>query len=91
MISDVSATFFQCYQLAYDLAKKAERAFRFERGVTDTNFIQFGYWDSLRNGLQAGERLYLALKQMERAHQDQKSANTKSPNASRSCCSIRSR
>jgi hypothetical protein len=71
MISDISATYFQCYQMAYDLAKKAERAFRFERGVTDSNFIQFGYWNSLRKGLQSGERLYLALKQMERAFHDQ--------------------
>src|SRR5262249_36060320 len=34
MSADISATYFQCYQLAYELAKKAERAFRFERGVT---------------------------------------------------------
>ena len=71
LISDISATYFQCYQMAYDLAKKAERAFRFERGVTDSNFIQFGYWNSLRKGLQSGERLYLALKQMERAFHEQ--------------------
>jgi hypothetical protein len=71
MISDVSATFFQCYQLAYDWAKTAELGFRFQRGVVDSNFIQFGYWDSLHKGLQAGERLYLALKQMERAYHDQ--------------------
>jgi hypothetical protein len=71
MISDISTTYFQCYQMAYDLAKKAEKTFRFERGVTDSNFIQFGYWDSLRKGLQSGERLYLALKQMEKAYVDQ--------------------
>jgi len=71
MISDISATYFQCYQMAYDLAKKAEKTFRFELGVTNSNFIQFGYWDSLRKGLQAGERLNLALKQMERAYHDQ--------------------
>src|SRR5262249_20100607 len=47
------------------------RTFRFERGLTDSNFIQFGYWDSLRKGLQSGERLYLALKQMEQAYIDQ--------------------
>jgi hypothetical protein len=70
-ISDVSATYFQCYQMAYDLAKKAERAYRFERGLTSSNFIQFGYWDNLRKGLQAGERLNLALKQMDRAYLDQ--------------------
>jgi hypothetical protein len=71
MISDISTTYFQCYQMAYDYAKKVERTFRFERGLTDSNFIQFGYWDSLRKGLLAGERLYLALKQMEHAYLDQ--------------------
>ena len=67
----ISTLYFQCYQLAYDLAKKTERCFRFEQGVTDSNFIQFGYWDSLRKGLSSGENLYLALKQLEKAHHDQ--------------------
>jgi hypothetical protein len=71
IISDVSSTYFQAYQVAYDLAKKAERVFRFERGLTSSNYIQFGYWDSLRSGLQAGERLALALRQLERAYLDQ--------------------
>ena len=71
MMSEVSAIYFQCYQMAYDLAKKAEKAFRFERGLTTSNFIKFGYWDSLKKGLLSGERLYLALKQMERAHLEQ--------------------
>jgi peptidoglycan hydrolase-like protein with peptidoglycan-binding domain len=71
MMSEVSTIYFQCYQMAYDFAKKAEKAFRFERGLTTSNFIQFGYWDSLKKGLLSGERLYLALKQMERAHLEQ--------------------
>ena len=57
--------------MAYDLAKKAERTYRFELGLTNSNFIQFGYWDSLRKGLQAGERLYLSLKQMDQAYHNQ--------------------
>jgi peptidoglycan hydrolase-like protein with peptidoglycan-binding domain len=68
---ELSALHFQCYQLAYDLAKKAERAYRFERGLSQSSFVQFGYWDSLRKGLLAGERLHLALKQLERAYLDQ--------------------
>ncbi len=71
MQGEISTIYFQCYQMAYDLAKKAERTFRFERGLTESNFIQFGYWDSLRKGLLAGDRLYLSLKQMERAFHDQ--------------------
>jgi hypothetical protein len=71
MISQTSATFFQCYKLAYDMARRAERAYRFERGVTDSNFIRFGYWDSLKKGLLSGERLYLDLKRIEGAYLDQ--------------------
>jgi hypothetical protein len=57
--------------MAYDLAKQAERAYRFERGLTDSTYIQFGYWDSAHQGLMAGEQLHLALRQLERAYQDQ--------------------
>lgn len=71
MQQKVARLYSDAYQMSYDLAKKAERAFRFERGLTTSNFIQFGYWDSLRKGLLAGEQLYLALKQMERAYLDQ--------------------
>jgi hypothetical protein len=71
MVSDTASSYFSCYQMAFALAKKAERTFRFERGLTDSNFIQFGYWDSLRKGLLAGDRLHLALLQMEAAYTDQ--------------------
>lgn len=71
MISQASAIFFQCYQMAYDLAKRAEKAFRFERGLTTSDYITFGYWDSLRNGLLSGEQLYLDLKRLELAYIDQ--------------------
>lgn len=60
---------YQTYLLAYDMAKKAEQAFRFERNVTTTNFIKFGYFDQSHDGLQSGEQLFLALKQMEAAYQ----------------------
>ena len=70
MQGEISTIFFQCYQMTYDLAKKAERCYRFERGLANSNFIQFGAWDSLRKGLLSGERLYLQLKQMERAYLD---------------------
>jgi peptidoglycan hydrolase-like protein with peptidoglycan-binding domain len=69
----IAQHYFQSYQLAYDLAKKAERTFCFERGLTSTDFIQFGGWDSLRKGLLAGEQLTLQLRQMDRAYHDQNS------------------
>ncbi|OLE54053.1 MAG: hypothetical protein AUG51_10120 [Acidobacteria bacterium 13_1_20CM_3_53_8] len=71
MLSQISAVFFQSYKLAYDMAKRAEKTYRFERGLTASNFIQFGYWDSLRKGLLAGERLSLDLKRLEMAYLDQ--------------------
>jgi hypothetical protein len=70
MVGGISTLFFQCYQMTYDLAKKAERCYRFERGLVNSNFIQFGAWDSMRKGLLSGERLYLQLKQMEHAYLD---------------------
>jgi hypothetical protein len=70
MVDQTSTVYFQCYQLAYETAKKAEKAFQFDRGLTDSSYIQFGYWDSLKKGLLAGERLYMDLKRMEMAYLD---------------------
>lgn len=70
MAAQVSALYFQAYQLAYDTAKRAERAYRHELALKDSNFIQFGYWDSLKKGLLAGERLFQDIKRMERAYLD---------------------
>lgn len=70
MVSQISGIYFQSYQLTYDLAKRAERAYRFELGLADSNFIQFGYWDNRRKGLLAGERLSHDLKRMEAAYLD---------------------
>jgi hypothetical protein len=63
---------YQAYTMAYDLAKKAEKLFRFERGLTTSEFIQFGYWDAGHDGQLAGERLYHGLKQLEAAYQDKR-------------------
>jgi hypothetical protein len=71
MLGKLSGIYFQSYQLAYDVAKRAERAYRHELGLKDSNFIQFGYWDSLRKGLLSGERLHHDLKRMDVAYLDQ--------------------
>ena len=67
-VGGVSTLFFQCYQMAYDVGKQAERSCRFDLGLATSSFITFGAWDSQRKGLLSGERLYLQLKQMERAY-----------------------
>jgi receptor-binding and translocation channel-forming TcA subunit of Tc toxin/ABC toxin-like protein/neuraminidase-like protein/putative peptidoglycan binding protein len=68
MLSQLSSTYFQSYQLAYDLAKRASKAYSFELGQPDPGFIQFGYWDSLHNGLVAGDKLLLDLRRLQAAH-----------------------
>ncbi|MFQ5767932.1 MAG: hypothetical protein ACE5ID_08115, partial [Acidobacteriota bacterium] len=65
MISLISGVYFQAYQLAYDTAKRAERAYRHELGLEDSSFIQFGYWDGLKKGLLSGEKLHHDLKRLE--------------------------
>ena len=71
MINQISSVYFQSYQLAYDIAKRAERCFRYELGLSDSNYIQFGYWDSLKKGLLAGERLHYDLRRLETAYYEQ--------------------
>jgi peptidoglycan hydrolase-like protein with peptidoglycan-binding domain len=61
----------QLYQLTFTRAQQLERCYQVELAVPASNYIQFGYWDSLRKGLLAGERLELALRQLEQAYMDQ--------------------
>ena len=71
LVSQTSTVYFQTYKLVYDVARQAERAYRYERAISDSGFIQFGYWDSMRHGLLAGEQLRLALAQLEEAYHRQ--------------------
>ena len=71
MIGKISGIYFQGYQLAYDVAKRAERSYRYELGLKDSNFIQFGYWDSLKKGLLSGEQLHHDLKRLDVSYLDQ--------------------
>jgi len=71
MVTQVATIYFQSYQLAYDLAKRAEKAYQFERCNPQASFIQFGYWDSLKKGLLAGERLHYDLRRMDGSYLDQ--------------------
>lgn len=71
MLGQLAGIYFQGYQLAYDIAKRAERAYRFELGLGDSNFIRFGYWDNLKKGLLAGDLMHQDIKRMETAYLDQ--------------------
>jgi Tc toxin complex TcA C-terminal TcB-binding domain len=70
MITQISTVYFQAYQLAFDMAKKAERCYQYELGVQGSSYIKFGYWDSLKKGLLAGESLMNDLRRLEAAHLD---------------------
>jgi hypothetical protein len=68
MVSQTSSLYSQLYQLAYGTAKLAEVAYQRELGIRESSYITFGYWDSLRKGLLAGDRLQLAVRQLEQAY-----------------------
>lgn len=69
MKREVKGLYAQCFQLAFDVAKKAERALQHELGSTELNFIQFGYLAG-KEGLLAGEKLYFDIKRMEMAYHE---------------------
>jgi hypothetical protein len=58
----------QSYDLAYDMARKTEKAYKYELGTETTSFIQYGYWDNSTQGLVSGEKLHLALRQLEKSY-----------------------
>ena len=70
MAGKLSDTYFQSYRLAYGMAKKTERCYRYELGLTTSNFITFGYWDSLHQGLLAGDNLAHDIRRMHDSYLD---------------------
>jgi hypothetical protein len=70
MKREVKGLYAQCFQFAFDVAKKAELALRHELGDDQLNYIQFGYLAG-KEGLLAGEKLWLDLKRMEMAFHEQ--------------------
>ena len=74
MISQISSTYYQSWQLAHRFALRAERAFHFELGPKNggdfPNYIRMDSWDSLHKGLHAGEKLQLDIKRMETDYLD---------------------
>lgn len=66
---EVRGLYGQVFQFAYDVAKKAERALQHELGSPQLTFLQFGYMSG-KEGLLAGEKLYLDLKRMEMAYHE---------------------
>lgn len=69
MKREVKGLYAQCFQFAFDIAKKAERALQHELGNPQLSYLQFGYLAG-KEGLLAGEKLYLDIKRMEMAYLD---------------------
>jgi hypothetical protein len=70
MKREVRGLYAQCFQFAFDIARKAERALQHELGNPELSYLQFGYLAG-KEGLLAGERLYLDVKRMEMAYHEQ--------------------
>ncbi|GII59256.1 hypothetical protein Pth03_76450 [Planotetraspora thailandica] len=67
MVERLSGLYFQTYNLTYEMARAAERAYAFERDGSP-GFIQPTYWESRRNGLLAGHGLALDLDRLGQAY-----------------------
>ncbi|KAH8591200.1 hypothetical protein B0O99DRAFT_690810 [Bisporella sp. PMI_857] len=65
---ETASLYKQSYSLALKAAKDAQEAFHYERGDTHQNFLRGISWNSLHEGLMAGERLDLALHSMDQAY-----------------------
>ncbi|BCL79066.1 insecticidal toxin complex protein [Ktedonobacteria bacterium brp13] len=69
--TETADLYFRMYELALCAAGQAQRAFNYERGHTMRRFLPDEVWDNLHEGLLVGERLQLALRQMEKAYLDE--------------------
>lgn len=69
MKREVKGLYSQCFQFAFDVARKAERALQHELGNQELSYLSFGYLSG-KEGLLAGEKLHLDVKRMEMAYHD---------------------
>lgn len=71
MQKEISELHRKAYDMAYKLAKQAEKAYDFELNPGGfSTFISGSHFDSKYEGLMAGERLYQDLKAMEMSYQE---------------------
>jgi hypothetical protein len=69
MKREIKALYGNVFQLAFEIAKKAERALQNELGDSALTYIQFSYLDGTE-GLLAGEKLLFDVKTMEMSYHD---------------------
>lgn len=66
--TNLQALYRDAYNSAFAMARLAEQAYRFERDEDSAVLLEPGYWEASRAGLLAGERLLIALQNMERKY-----------------------
>jgi hypothetical protein len=71
-VQRITDIFFQSYNLAFGLAKKAERCFSHELAdySAQASFINYGHFDDLHSGLMSGEQLMSDIRRLETAYLD---------------------
>lgn len=69
MKRELKGLYADAFQFAFDAAKKAERAFAHELGGEPVGYVKQGYLGG-KEGLLAGEKLYLDIKRMEFAYHE---------------------
>lgn len=69
MKREVKGLYANAFQLAFEVAKKSERALQNELGDPSLTYIQYNYLDGTE-GLLAGEKLLFDVKTMEMAYHD---------------------
>ncbi|HMC96782.1 MAG TPA: hypothetical protein VKG92_03975, partial [Flavobacteriales bacterium] len=69
MKREVKGLYGQCYQFAFEVAKKAERALQHELGDPQLRMVKYDYFSG-KEGLLAGEKLFLDIKRMELAYHE---------------------
>ncbi len=69
MKREVKAVYAKSFQLAFEVAKKAELALQHELGNPSLTYIQYNYLDGTE-GLLAGEKLVFDVKTMEMSYHD---------------------
>lgn len=70
MVDQLSNVYFRAFKLAMSMARRAERCYRFELGMLDSNVVGPSTWDSLRRGLLAGQNLAHDLRRLESSYLD---------------------
>jgi hypothetical protein len=69
MKRETNGLYAQCFQFAFDLARRAERALQHELCNPGLSYVHFGYLAG-KEGLLAGEKLYLDVRRMEMAYHE---------------------